>query len=118
MDAERRKRIRVATHRVVDFIAKCGDSTEIETENISLKGLLAAPNNKIRNSDTGIIRIALGLDVVIELECHVIRSDAKGIAIQFLSMDPQSFVHLRQLVRYNAEDADIVDMELNKSFIA
>lgn len=112
MDENRRKRIRVETHRVVDFTSLSGEVTPLETRNVSLKGLLAAPSKQIQTGDKGTITISLGTDVSIETECTVIRSDAQGLAIQFLGMEPQSFMHLRNLVRYNAEDADEIDFEL------
>jgi hypothetical protein len=115
LEDERRKRSRVETHRHAEFICTNGDIIPLTTENISLKGLLALPENQIVTGGNGIVRMILTPELSIEAECHVIRSDAKGIAIEFKLMSPESFLHLRNLVRYNAPDADTIDFELQTS---
>lgn len=112
MDANRRRRSRVATHFTASFTPQGGPPAELVTSNISLKGLLAEPSAAVRGGASGLLRITLGAGVVIEVECRVIRSDASGVALDFLPMDADSFFHLRNLVRYNAPDADQIDDEL------
>lgn len=113
MDANRRRRSRVATHFTASFTPQAGTPARLETRNISLKGLLAEPAAVVRTGAKGLLRITLGAGAaVIEIECRVIRSDAEGVAVDFLPMDADSFFHLRNLVRYNAPDADQIDDEL------
>lgn len=112
MDANRRRRSRVATHFTASFTPQGGAPAELVTRNISLKGLLAEPSDGVLTGAAGLVRITLGADAVIEVECRVIRSDASGVAVDFLPMDADSFFHLRNLVRYNAADADQIDDEL------
>jgi hypothetical protein len=114
MDANRRRRSRVATHFTAGFTQTGKPAEALATRNISLKGLLAEPNAAVRTDASGVLRICLGAGAVIEIECRVIRSDATGVAVDFLPMDADSFFHLRNLVRYNAEDADEIDAELAK----
>ena len=40
------------------------------------------------------------------------RSVEAGTAIDFESMDENAFFHLRNIVRYSADDADRIDQEL------
>lgn len=58
--------------------------------------------------------LILNLDSGIRIHIHgrVVRAGQNG-AIDFLSMDTESFAHLRNLVRLYAEDADVVDDELS-----
>ena len=112
MDQNRRRRSRVDTHFQATFTRAGGEPAPLVTQNISLKGLLAKPVNRIVSGDTGLVHITLATDAAITIECRVIRSDASGVAIDFMPMDEQSFFHLRNLVRYNAPDADQIDSEL------
>jgi hypothetical protein len=114
MDANRRRRSRVATHFTVSFTPLNRPPVTLVTRNISLKGLLAEPDSTLAAGDTGLLRISLGAGASIEIECRVIRNAASGAALDFLPMDADSFFHLRNLVRYNAEDADDIDAELNR----
>ena len=57
-------------------------------------------------------------DISISARGHVVRSSAEGMALEFGSIDPESYEHLRNLVRYNAGDesrADRIDDELHDS---
>jgi PilZ domain. len=112
MDANRRRRSRVDMHIAATFTPRVGAAVQLLVCNISLKGLLAVPEDNVKTGSTGVVRITLAKDAVIMIECRVIRSDATGVAIDFLPMDEQSFFHLRNLVRYNAPDADQIDAEL------
>lgn len=112
MDTNRRSRSRVEIHRDVVFVPNAGDAIELETRNLSLKGMLAGPNPRIKTNEAGLVRITLAEDAVIETDCVIVRSDEGGIAVRFVAMEPESFLHLRNLVRYNAEDADRIDQEL------
>ncbi|MBA4356459.1 MAG: PilZ domain-containing protein [Humidesulfovibrio sp.] len=112
MDENRRRRSRVTTHFKATFTRPGAEPVPLVTQNISLKGLLAEPASQIKGHDLGQVRIALASDALIAIECRVIRSDRTGVAIDFLPMDEESFFHLRNLVRYNAPDADQIDSEL------
>jgi hypothetical protein len=111
---DNRRRSRVATHIAAGLTQAGGPTVELATRNISLKGLLAEPAAGVRAGATGVLRIRLGTDAVIRIDCRVIRSDVEGVALDFLPMDADSFFHLRNLVRYNAPDADAIDAELQK----
>lgn len=112
MDANRRRRSRVETSISASFSLPSGEKLPLLTQNISLKGLLAKANVQIAAGATGVLRIPLSPDALIEIDCRVIRSDATGVAIDFIGMEPGSFLHLRNLVRFNAPDADHIDAEL------
>lgn len=112
MDANRRRRSRVDANIPASFILPDGEAVGIAVCNISLKGLLAEPQPLAQAGATGLVRVELSPEAVIEIESRVIRSDDAGVAIDFTGMEPESFLHLRNLVRYNAPDADQIDAEL------
>jgi len=112
MDANRRRRSRVDTNIAAGFTPDRGEELRILICNISLKGLLAVPEVLVTTGAVGTLRIALSPEALIEIDCKVIRSDSTGVAIDFTGMEPESFMHLRNLVRYNAPDADQIDAEL------
>ncbi len=112
MPDERRRRSRVNTHFDATYHGLTGRTVSLVTENISLKGLLAEPTPHIGSGEQGQVVLTLASDVRIETDCRVIRSDGRGVAIEFMEMEPESFLHLRNLVRYNAPDADLIDEEI------
>lgn len=114
MEANRRRRSRVDMNIPATFTTDAGPAVQILVCNISLKGLLAVPEESIQPGAKGVVRITLAQDAVITVECQVIRSDKSGVAIDFMPMDEDSFFHLRNLVRYNAADADQIDDELKR----
>jgi len=112
MDANRRRRSRVDLNLAASFTPGGEPAAQLLICNISLKGLLAVPEANVKTGSMGVVRITLAKDAVIQIECKVIRSDASGVAIDFMPMDEASFFHLRNLVRYNSPDADQIDAEL------
>jgi len=114
MDKERRRRTRVPVHFEVTFGA-ADAPIKVETENISLNGMLCKPDERLRAGDEGEIRIVLSPEVVIVARSKIVRSDAEGMAIAFADVEQESFFHLKKLVQYNTEDADVIDKELRKA---
>jgi hypothetical protein len=58
--------------------------------------------------------IALGEDLHISIEARIVRVGEKETAIKFISMDDESFVHLKKLIQYNTGNAERVDAELRR----
>ncbi len=114
MAGEKRNRTRVPVH--FDATVVVGEETvSLETENISLSGMLCGPDERIKAGKTVDIRIALSPEAVIKANARIARSDDKGIAIAFAGIDEDGFFHLKHLVQYNADDADLIDRELVKA---
>ncbi len=53
-------------------------------------------------------------DVCIRVEGKVVRSPPETVALQFHRIDRDSLLHLQNVIRYNAPDANAVDMEILK----
>jgi len=50
----------------------------------------------------------------IRIDAEVIRSEPEAIALRFVQIDPDSLFHLQNLVRYNAEDPETVEQEIEE----
>lgn len=82
-----------------------------EVENISLNGMFIKTQKEIPVGE--IIEIIMYLtgdtsSLSINLEGIVMRSDEKGIGLQYQKVDLDSFIHLRNIISYNIEDSDKV----------
>ena len=87
-------------------------------EDVSLKGVFLKCGDTFPASTE--CRIELDLmtgeePVHIDAVGRVMRADSEGMAIEFTQTDPESLVHLRNLVHFNAPDAEQVDEEIDTS---
>jgi len=46
------------------------------------------------------------------VEGEVVRTTPEGVALRFLRIEPDSLFHLRNIILYNAPDADAIEHEL------
>ncbi|NJB67610.1 hypothetical protein GGQ74_001250 [Desulfobaculum xiamenense] len=110
---DRRKRSRVRT-RFPGVVFCGGDDFSIATENLSLKGALCEVLDESVDGLVGepcIMRITLSESAVIEVSGIIARAEGQVLAVDFENMDPDSYAHLRNVVRLMAEDADLIDEE-------
>ena len=110
---EKRKRTRVPVHIHVSLSLE-GKWVDVEAENISLTGILCRADDRFRMGDVCQVRIGLNPDVVISLDGKILRSDRDHTAISFVSMDEDSFYHLKKLLQYNLVNSDRIDDELSE----
>jgi len=89
-------------------------SIPIKTKNISLKGMLATSDEASTLAPGTECKVVLRLsdDVQILIEARVVRNGANEVAVDFMSMEPESFFHLKRLVRFYADDPDEIDREI------
>ncbi|MGO9136383.1 MAG: PilZ domain-containing protein [Syntrophales bacterium] len=111
MVKERRRRTRVPVQIDVDILLK-GEVIKLSTINISLLGFLCSSHPFFRKDDPCTVIIVLGRDAHISIDARIARVEEKETAIKFISMDDESFVHLKKLVQYNLGNAELVDAEL------
>lgn len=53
-------------------------------------------------------------EISVEIAGEIKRCTPGTVAVQFTRIDPDSLFHLRNIIRYNCPDADIVDREISK----
>jgi hypothetical protein len=116
MNQEKRARTRVPVH--FDVSVLIGDKNiRAEILNISLNGILCTTNPLFQDNTPCKVIISLSEDLRIVVDSRISRVGEKESAISFISMDDESFVHLKRLVQYNVGDADRIDQELrHKAF--
>lgn len=114
MATEKRKRVRASVHMDATMTVG-GETLSLQTENISLNGMLCKPDRRIKAGEAADVRIVLSPEAVITTRANIVRSDDEGIALAFTSVDESGFLHLKKLVQYNVDDADRVDRELAKT---
>ncbi len=111
MDRERRKRTRVPINIDASISIK-GEGIRLKTFNISLTGILCTSHAIFQKDDLCKVIITLNKDTRISIDAKILRVEEQETAISFISMDDESFFHLKRLVQYNVKDAEIIDEEL------
>ena len=108
----RRKRSRVPGHFEAAIVFE-GETIPVRTEDISLKGMFCTAEKVLEAMRGKRCTLALTLagDVGIEIKSEVVRADGHEAALDFLEMDQESYTHLRNIVRFSAQDPDAIDME-------
>lgn len=113
MDQEKRMRTRAPVH--IDVNILLGEETvRAEMINISLNGILCTSNTLFKKNALCKVIVSLSDDLQIVIASKISRVGERESAISFISMDDESFIHLRKLVQYNVGDADRIDTELHK----
>ena len=85
-----------------------------ESRNVSVSGLFVTTDEDFPIGTHCDIHIQLGGDAdgpSIKVKGKVVRKDRNGVGISFESVDVDSFIHLKNVVRYNAENPDAVEKE-------
>jgi hypothetical protein len=113
MDQEKRARTRVPVHFDIGILL--GDEViRAKILNISLNGILCTSDPRFKDNTFCKVIISLSDDLRIVVDSKISRAGEKESAISFISMDDESFIHLKRLVQYNVGDADHIDEELHK----
>ena len=111
-EEERRKRTRVPVKFDVT-ISIHGEMIDVKTLNISLTGILCSADTRFHNGVECRVTITLDSDIQMVIQGKILRAGPDETAIAFMSMDEETFAHLKKLVQYNAGDADEIDAEIS-----
>jgi len=111
MAEERRKRTRVPVAFDINIIFQ-KDRIEVKTFNISLTGISCTGDPRFRPNELCEVILTLNEEIKLVIEGKILRVDEKEAIIAFLSMDEDTFSHLKRIIEYNAADADKIDQEL------
>jgi hypothetical protein len=115
---DRRRRTRVNFHARADVQTVGARLLDLETRDLSHKGMFVLGQVPLKADQGCTITLHLVGDEenapVLRMEGRVVRSTADGTAIDFVSMDPDTFLHLRNLVLLNAEDPDEAEKEFGQ----
>ena len=116
MGDDKRKRTRVHFETQVVLKTDVSEITaDANSSDISMKGMFISTNEKIPVGTPCDIEIVLSgttSRLALNIEGVVARRDKGGLGITFNSMDVDSYLHLKNIVMYNAEDPDAVEEEM------
>ena len=70
-------------------------------DNLSLNGMFIRTDHQIPVGKMGGISLNLDKAFIASVNCVVVRSDYNGLAVQFKSLDYDSFTHIKALVNRN-----------------
>jgi hypothetical protein len=111
MVKERRKRTRVPAGFDISIIFQ-REKIKVKTLNISLTGISCTSNPRFHVNELCEIILTLNSDTRLVIEGKILRVDEKEAIIAFLSMDEDTFYHLKRLMQYNAANPDEIEKEL------
>jgi hypothetical protein len=113
---EHREFTRIPTALDADVIAD-GQVHRGTTRDVSMKGLLLAGTTAVASGQDCAVVVYLGgrgSPIRIRAAGRIARTLADGVAVEFRELiDPESYQHLANLVRYNAKDVEQVSAELD-----
>ena len=90
-------------------------SFKTEVDNLSLQGMFAKTGDRIPSGEEVDITIYLtgvSPQIPVNLQGEVIRSTEEGLALKFVKMSTDSFIHLRNIMAHNTGDSGKVMDEL------
>ena len=111
MIKDRRRRTRVAAQMGVEILLG-GRHIELKSFNISLVGMLCSSHPLFQINDPCTVVVTLSEEAQIAIDARIVRINEKEAGIVFISMDEESFFHLKRLVEYNLGNARRVETEL------
>ncbi|WP_029895251.1 PilZ domain-containing protein [Desulfohalovibrio reitneri] len=109
---ERRSRTRVPL-MFGAVVSSGGHDVPVRMKNLSLKGMSCSPDPRLEEGEPCTVTIGLSDDATIRVKGTVVREGQRDAGVEFEEMDPASFTHLRNLIRFHAEDPDAIDDEVS-----
>ncbi|MDD2582019.1 MAG: PilZ domain-containing protein [Desulfuromonadaceae bacterium] len=87
-------------------------------ENLSMAGMFLVTNEQLEEGETADITIALGCavpEIAVNFTGTVTRVTEEGVGFTFEKMDLDSYMHLKNIIAYNSDDAEKVMEEIDHS---
>ena len=113
-----REKSRVVFH--VNASVKHNDTTiNGEVENLSINGMLIKTSEKIQvDKEVEVIIYLSGTTSELSLIINgiVARSDDRGIAVKFVQIEFDSYVHLKSIIEFNKMDENKIIREFEETF--
>jgi hypothetical protein len=108
---ERRKRTRVPVGFDINIIFQ-RKKIKVKTFNISLTCINCTSDPRFLANEPCEVVISLNTEPNLIIAGKILRLDEKEAIIAFLSMDKDTFYHLKRLLQYNAADLDKIEKEI------
>lgn len=118
MPSDRRRRTRVNFHARADIQTLGARLLDLETRDLSHKGVFLLGELPLKDGLGCTVTLHLVGETenapTLHMEGRIVRSTGEGTAIDFVSMDPETYLHLRNLVLLNAEDPEEAEKEFGQ----
>jgi hypothetical protein len=111
MIKERRKRTRVPLGFDITILFQ-QKKIKVQTINISLTGISCTSSPLFNTGEECAVILSLNPETSLTIQGKILRVDDKETIVSFLSMDEDTFFHLKRLLQYNADDPDKIDNEI------
>jgi hypothetical protein len=111
MIKERRKRTRVPLGFDITILFQ-QKKIKVQTINISLTGINCTSFPLFSAGEECAVILNLNPETSLTIQGKILRVDDTEAIISFLSMDEDTFYHLKKLLQYNSADPDTIDNEL------
>jgi len=111
MIKEKRKRTRVPIGFDITILFQ-QKKIKVQTMNISLTGISCTSSPVFVTGEHCSVILSLNPETNLTIQGKILRLDDKEAIISFLSMEEDTFYHLKRLLQYNAADPDTIDNEL------
>lgn len=113
---ERRKKTRVHFATLVTVKTDTSEIvTDANSEDISMKGVFVRTDQEIpvgTPCDMEILLTGTSRRLALNIKGVITRQDSSGLGIAFDSMDLDSYVHLKNILLYNASDSEEIRREM------
>ena len=117
MTDNRRKGTRVHVEATVDVHATGARLLGLKSKDLSHKGVFVLGDLPLKSGQNCMITVHLmptgDSGPHLQMEGRVVRVLQEGAAIDFVSMDPDTYIHLRNLIVHNAQDPDQAEKEFS-----
>ena len=104
---EQRRRQRANVEWVASVLSDARNFESCICESLSLSGAYIKCETPLDIGSSCHLNLKLtGTQVAISIEAKVARKDDNGMGLSFEQMDPESLIHLKNLIKYQIDDPD------------
>ncbi len=115
MPEEKRRFTRVPFRVSAEITADDFSCRAEEILNLSLGGCLLHVKADLEQGMECLLKIIMAgtiSELSIQVKGEIMRCDAGAVAIKFTGIEPESLFHLRNIIRYNSTDYEVVEREI------
>ena len=117
MKKERRKRTRVLIGFDITILFQ-QKKINVQTLNISLTGISCTSSKLFNAGEECAVLLKLNPETSLTIQGKILRVADNEAIISFLSMEEDTFYHLKRLLQYNTAEPDTIDDELQNPAFA
>ncbi len=114
---EKRRFSRVVFNMVAELTVNEQRYSFPQVDNLSVGGCLFETAEKFEEGAACRFWLPLqagGLDLGVEVFGEIARCDGETVSVRFTRIDPDSLFMLQNIIRYNAQDPDRIEDEINE----